>query len=161
MTELHCTTCDAIVAAGSRSCPGCGLQITTQAAPAVYVERARFPLWPVILGGLFLFFLIAHEADRHGTAKAADAQAAFVADLQSGQINSAAAFEVRCGQARWTKPARDGVELHYVANGDYFVTFTNAGPHLELEHLDLSSGKPLTYRTNISASQLYAVLGCK
>lgn len=51
MPELHCSACDAIVPAGSTTCPGCGLTLTATAAPAVYVEGPRFSLWKVLLLG--------------------------------------------------------------------------------------------------------------
>lgn len=47
--ELHCSTCDAVIPKDAQNCPGCGLQLTAQAVPAVYVEHARFSLWQVLL----------------------------------------------------------------------------------------------------------------
>ena len=159
MAELHCTTCDASLPAGALRCPGCGLQLTTQAAPAVYVERARFPLWGILLVSAVAFVIFANIWSRHTDAKAADAQAAFAADLAGGQLNTAEAFEARCGQPRWTKSQNGGSELHYFAsNGaDYFITLTPSGMRLEQEKLDGAR----VYRINVSAEQIYIALGCK
>jgi hypothetical protein len=161
-TELHCQTCDAIVPAGATRCPGCGLQLTTQAAPAVYVEKARFPLWGILLVCLAAFVIFANILSRHDEAKAAGSRATFAADLDTGQLNTAEAFEARCGQPRWTKQTSAGQELHYRSGGeDYFITLTPSGPRLEAEQLDMSNGRPQTYRINLDATQLYTALGCK
>ena len=159
---IACSVCHASIAPGATLCPGCGLPLVAQAVPVVTVQRARFPLWGIIGVALVAFVIFANIASRHDEAKAAEAQAAFVADIANGQLNTASAFEARCGQPRWTKQTRVGEELHYFASGnDYFVTLTSSGPRLEHEHLDLSGGKPSTYRTIISADQLYVLLGCK
>lgn len=47
--EMHCSACDAEIQKGTKFCPGCGLALTAQAVPAVYVEGPRFPLWGIIL----------------------------------------------------------------------------------------------------------------
>ena len=43
-TGIDCSACNAIVQQGSKFCPGCGLQLTAQAAPVV--ERVLAPLFP-------------------------------------------------------------------------------------------------------------------
>ena len=85
--------------------------------------------------------------DRHETARAADAQAAFASDVQCGQLSTVDAFETRCEPSR-TGPRRSPIweNFHYVSgSNDYFVTPTTSGPRLELEHLDRSCGKASTY----------------
>lgn len=55
--EVHRSACDALVPQGARVCPGCGLPLTAQAIPAVYVEEPLFPLWGVILVAFVVIFL--------------------------------------------------------------------------------------------------------
>ena len=63
--EVHCSACDAIVPQGSQFCPGCGLQLTAIAAPAVYVEGPRFSLWKVLLLAGVIMFLAIEILSRH------------------------------------------------------------------------------------------------
>lgn len=150
MSELHCTTCDAIIPAGSVRCPGCGLQLTTSAAPAVYVERARWPFWPVVLGAIFLLLIVFHELDRQAAVKASSAKEAFISDWSAGKLNSVEAFTARCGQPRLS----DGQELHYTSGaiGDFIVTI-GKHPRFELDH---ERG-----RTRVPPEILFAQLHCK
>lgn len=56
--EVHCSACDALIPQGATVCPGCGLPLTAQAVPAVYVEEPRFPLWGVILVAVVVMILV-------------------------------------------------------------------------------------------------------
>lgn len=62
-TEIHCSACDAVVQAGNQFCPVCGLQLTAQAVPAVYVEGPRFPFWPTLAAAIALLWAITYILD--------------------------------------------------------------------------------------------------
>lgn len=164
MSELHCTTCDALISPGSRQCPGCGLQITTQAAPAVYVEGPRFSLLSVAVIVIGSFLILSYAMSSHRGAKAAYAKYSFLSDLQSGQLNTAEAFEARCGQPRSTNSTTAGEELHYDSprwDINYTVTISGAAPTLKQTNTTIENGKAKSYTFTLDPSQLYAVLGCK
>jgi hypothetical protein len=158
MPELHCTTCDAIVPAGATRCPSCGLQLTTTAAPAVHVERARWPLWTIALGALFVIFVLARELDRQRAVTAAATAESFAADWNAGRLNTPEAFEARCGQPIIVS---NGV-LHYPSRstGDYLVTL-GASPALELERVEIHDGRASTHRMPVSAAEVFSAIKCK
>lgn len=55
-SEIHCSACDALIERGSQFCPGCGLSLTAQATPAVYVKEPllSFGQFVVLVGGILL-----------------------------------------------------------------------------------------------------------
>jgi hypothetical protein len=155
---IACSVCHTVIQPGSTSCPGCGLALVAQAVPVV---RARASIWPYIIGGIALFILFANTADRWQRDRDARAQANLVSDL-GGASSTPAAFQSRCGAARWTAQAKDGVELHYLAGGnDYYVTFAAAGPRFESGHVIESNAKTTAYRVALDPTEGMRILGCK
>lgn len=164
--ELHCSACDAIVPQGSQRCPGCGLQLMAQAAPAVYVEGPRYSFWAVIVGAIGILLIVIYASSAHDAAKAADARSAFVADLAAGRISTPEVFEARCGMPQWMKQTARGTELQYRNGGrDIFATFTStAGTLLEDEHVTVDSYRPVrthAWRSAADPAVVYDSLHCK
>ncbi len=153
MAEIHCSACDAIVQPGSQFCPKCGLQLMAQANQAVYVEKARFPLWGIVLVCVVAFMIGANILSRYNDTKAVSAREDFVTAVSSGALNTPAAFEARCGMPSWIKSTPRGQELHYFTRGqDTFVTFTTSGPIIESEH---------PFRVEIDPAIAFHHLDCK
>jgi hypothetical protein len=117
-------------------------------------------MWPLILGGLFLFFVIAHEVDRQGAVKASAAKESFAADWNSGKISDAGAFIAHCGQPILTEQSTFGPVLHYASagEGDYLVTVPS---RIELEHPRIENGKSRSYKTSVSPEQVFTALHCR
>ncbi len=160
-TELHCSACDAIVPRGSQFCPGCGLQLAAIAQPAVHVEKPRFRLWPVVLGALFIFIIIAHEADRMDAAKRARELDSFTADVGSGRLNTPGTFAPRCGAPRWATVTANGPALHYYTGQDIFVTLSPNGTQFQVEHVYVEAGNAKSYRTTVGPEYVLHLLGRK
>ncbi|MBS1803499.1 MAG: hypothetical protein JST28_09030 [Acidobacteria bacterium] len=120
------------------------------------LEHPRWRIWPVALGAVVLFFVIAHEVDRQGAVKAAAAKDAFISDWTAGRIATVEAFTSRCGQPRSIEQTKSGPVLHYTSGGigDYLVRFPlNA----ELEHPRVHD----SYTTKVQPEQLFTQLHCK
>ena len=156
--EIHCSACDAIVAPGSQFCPRCGLRLMAMAQPAVYIEKARYSIWAILGVCLVAFFIGANILSRFDASKAFRASNEFAAAVNSGALNTPAAFEARCGMPRWTNHTKDGEELHYlVGSADYYVTLTNAAPIFESEQM--SGMHP--YRVKMEPDDAFRRLACK
>jgi hypothetical protein len=54
-----------------------------------------------------------------------------------------------------------GIELHYYADQDYFITFTSAGSRYQVEHVNIVNGTTNVYRNTIGPESLIFDLGCK
>lgn len=156
--EIHCSACDAAIQPGTQFCPRCGLQLVAQAAPAVYVEKARYSIWAVLAVCLIAIFIGANILSRHDAAKAASAEQDLATAVQSGALNTLAQFEARCGVPHWTKTTSIGDELHYFTGGqDYYVTLASTGPIFESEQF--ANGH--TYRVKMEPAGALHKLGCR
>ena len=124
--------------------------------------QQRKSIWPAIMAVLGAFLFIAYIGGVISNHAAKKQQGELKAALDSGQLDMAAAFQGRCGVARWTKQTKDGTELHYLIGAtDYFVTFAGGAPRFQQEHTAWSGNKPSVYRTNMDAETALGRLGCK
>jgi len=162
MAELHCSACDAVIPAGAKHCPGCGLQLTAQAVPAVYVTKPRFSIGAIALLAVFGFVLLCWLASdfehRSSTAHAA----AITTDLEpGGALSTPEGFQSRCGKASEIKHTGAGVELFYSAN-DALVIFPPQGaPQFALRvNFTNGTGRPDSYDKPEDASYAMKGLPC-
>jgi hypothetical protein len=66
ISRTHCSACKADLQPGNQFCPGCGLQLTAQAAPTIHVEGPRYSLWAVIVAAIGLLWLVTYLIDLLG-----------------------------------------------------------------------------------------------
>lgn len=164
-TQIACSACRAVFAAGAGSCPNCGLQLTAQALPVKQIERPRSPLWPVILGAILILVLIMSIADRSQQRDSNSAKANFVAAAAAGQLNSPEAFEARCGAPRTAAATKRGTELHYSSGYsglEWIVTLKSASPIFQMDHINYrSNGTVDEWRDTRDAAAFFDQGHCK
>jgi hypothetical protein len=159
---LQCSVCRTQFAVGAHACPGCGLQLVAQASPVVRVRRPFFSFLSVTVAAIAVFFAVSWIASTVKISSAESGREAFVRDANTGKLSTPAAFESRCGNARWTHQTAKGIDLQYPGpgNDDYFITLTTAGNVYERSHFLGVNSKPSSYRTPMTASDLFSALGC-
>lgn len=170
-TNIACSVCHAAITPGATVCPGCGLPLVAQAVPVV---QPRKSIWPVILGVFGVFFgvvwIAAAISDQIDGKQQSELKASLLSDLQSGRLNTPAAFESRCGMPGATKVTKAGTELNYDHTGDFvtFGTWSRGGipvsgePHFQHENTNIdNNGKVETYRFTADPAIVFNDLGCR
>ena len=137
-----CPACSAPFTEGAKVCPTCARLLTAVATSTPAHVRSAAPIWPYLLLGFFILWVVAYASDHVAETYHRHALTIFRAALQpDGALATPSAFQAACGRANETAAREHETRLTY-ANAAYLtvhfvpgkeVSFTRQQPFRGLD----------------------------
>lgn len=109
-----CSACRSILPEGVRTCPNCSLPITAFAMPVARKQTSVMTIALLLFAGIGAAGIVVGKIiEAVSEPKRVAAHKALLADLHSGKLSSAEAFQARCGKPLSVHQERNGVTLVY------------------------------------------------